>query len=292
ADPATKNISVTANGADTLTVRLAKDINLGNTGSVTTGNTQVNNAGITLYNGDNGQVVLTNNGLNNGNNKITNVADGLLSTTSKDAVNGSQLFKTNEDVAKGIKIGDGNSANDQQFALGDTINVTGDSNITTTASATGVQVKLNNQLNLGDEGRMQMGNSIMNNTGFTFVGNEPGRTVILGAGGLNNGFNRITNVAAGIDFTDAATVGQLEATTFALDRGWALSTQGDEATMVKQGSAFDLNSRDGNIKISRTAAASSVGRASRAVDPNDMTFDLNRDIAIDSVQTGDTTINN
>ncbi|WP_201618569.1 ESPR-type extended signal peptide-containing protein [Psychrobacter maritimus] len=111
ADPATKNISVTANDADTLTVRLAKDINLGNTGSVTTGNTQVNNAGITLYRGDNGQVVLTNNGLNNGNNKITNVADGLLSTTSKDAVNGSQLFKTNEDVAKGIKIGDGNSAN-------------------------------------------------------------------------------------------------------------------------------------------------------------------------------------
>lgn len=303
ADPATKNISVTANGEDTLTVRLAKDINLGETGSVTTGNTQVNNAGITLYRGGNGQVALTNNGLNNGNNKITNVAEG---TTGKDAVNFDQLsltntnvstnaagIKTNKDaIALGIKIGDGNSANDQQFALGSTINVTGDSNITTTASATGVQVKLNNQLNLGDDGRMQMGTSLMNNTGFTFVGNEPGRTVILGAGGLNNGFNRITNVAAGLAPTDAATVGQLSAATFALDKGWALSTQGDEATMVKQGSAFDLNSRDGNIKISRTAAASSVGRVSRAVDPNDMTFDLNRDIAIDSVQTGDTTINN
>lgn len=303
ADPATKNISVTANGEDTLTVRLAKDINLGETGSVTTGNTQVNNDGITLYRGGNGQVALTNNGLNNGNNKITNVAEG---TTSTDAVNFDQLsltntnvstnaagIKTNKDnIAKGIKIGDGNSANDQQFALGDTINVTGDSNITTTASATGVQVKLNNQLNLGDEGRMQMGTSLINNTGFTFVGNEPGRTVILGAGGLNNGFNRITNVAAGLAPTDAATVGQLSAATFALDKGWALSAQGDEATMVKQGSAVDLNSRDGNIKISRTAAASSVGRVSRAVDPNDMTFDLNRDIAIDSVQTGDTTINN
>ncbi|MFZ3075169.1 MAG: ESPR-type extended signal peptide-containing protein, partial [Psychrobacter glacincola] len=76
ADPATKNISVTANGDDTLTVRLAKDINLGETGSVTTGNTQVNNAGITLYRGDNGQVVLTNNGLNNGGNQITNVLSG------------------------------------------------------------------------------------------------------------------------------------------------------------------------------------------------------------------------
>ncbi len=280
ADPVTKNISVTANGADTLTVRLAKDINLGNTGSVTTGNTQVNNAGITLYNGDNGQVVLTNNGLNNGNNKITNVADGLLSTTSKDAVNGSQLFKTNEDVAKGIKIGDGNSANDQQFALGDTINVTGDNNITTIASATGVQVKLNNQLNLGDEGRMQMGNSIMNNTGFTFVGNEPGRTVILGAGGLNNGFNRITNVAAGIDPTDAATVGQLEATTFALSKGWNVSAQATNASKVLAGDSVDLNNTDGNITVSKTA------------DNNDVSFNLNKNLVVDSVQTGDSTLNN
>ena len=280
ADPATKNISVTANGADTLTVRLAKDINLGNTGSVTTGNTQVNNAGITLYNGDNGQVVLTNNGLNNGNNKITNVADGLLSPTSKDAVNGSQLFKTNEDVAKGIKIGDGNSANDQQFALGDTINVTGDNNITTTASATGVQVKLNNQLNLGDEGRIQMGNSIMNNTGFTFVGNEPGRTVILGAGGLNNGFNRITNVAAGIDPTDAATVGQLEATTFALGKGWNVSAQGANASKVLAGDSVDLNNTDGNITVSKTAGN------------NDVSFNLNKNLVVDSVQTADSTLNN
>ncbi|WP_296237123.1 YadA-like family protein [Psychrobacter sp. UBA5136] len=300
-DPATKNISVTANGKDTLTVRLAKDINLGNTGSVTTGNTQVNNAGITLYNGDNAQVALTNNGLNNGNNKITNVAEG---TTSTDAVNFDQLsltntnvstnaagIKTNKDtIALGIKIGDGDSANDQRFALGDTINVTGDSNIATTASATGVQVKLSNRLNLGDDGRMQMGNSIMNNTGFTFIGNESGRTVILGAGGLNNGFNRITNVAAGIADTDAATVGQLNATTFALDKGWGISAQGDESTMVKQGGAVDLNSRDGNIKISRTAAGSMAAQAGRAVSPHDMTFDLNRDIAIDSMQTGDTTV--
>ena len=280
ADPATKNISVTANGDDTLTVRLIKDINLGETGSVTTGNTQVNNAGLTLYNGDNNQVALTNNGLNNGNNKITNVADGLLSATSKDAVNGSQLFKTNDEIAKGIKIGDGNSANDQQFALGSTINVTGDSNITTTASATGVQVKLNNQLNLGNDGRMQMGNSLMNNTGFTFVGNQPGSTVILGAGGLNNGFNRITNVAAGIDFTDAATVGQLEATTFALGKGWNISAQGANASKVLTGDGVDLNNTDGNITVSKIA------------DDNDVSFNLNKNLMVDSVKTGDSTLNN
>ncbi|WP_153045432.1 ESPR-type extended signal peptide-containing protein [Psychrobacter sp. L7] len=294
ADPATKNISVTADGDDTLNIRLDKDINLGNTGSVTTGNTQVNNAGVTVYNGDNDQVALTNNGLNNGNNKITNVADGLLDAGSRDVVNGSQLFKTNQDIAKGIKIGDGNVANDQQFALGETINVTGDGNITTLASAAGVQVRLNNQLNLGDEGRMQVGSSLMTNNSFTFVSdNAPNRTVRLTNNGLDNGFNRITNVAAGIDFTDAATVGQLEAATFALDQGWGLSAQGDSATMVKQGSAVDINSRDGNITISRTIAGNGISPlASRAADVNDISFELNRDIAIDSVQAGDSTLSN
>ncbi|OXL26176.1 YadA family autotransporter adhesin, partial [Psychrobacter sp. DAB_AL32B] len=147
ADSATKNISVTANGDDTLTVRLAKDINLGETGSVTTGNTQVNNAGITLYRGDNGQVVLTNNGLNNGNNKITNVAAGLLSATSKDAVNGSQLFKTNEDVAKGIKF-DLNGTT-KTYALGEAIQVATDANITTTAFGNGAKFGLADTIKIG-----------------------------------------------------------------------------------------------------------------------------------------------
>ena len=39
-----------------------------------------------------GNVSLDNKGLNNGGNKITNVADGEVSATSKDAVNGSQLY--------------------------------------------------------------------------------------------------------------------------------------------------------------------------------------------------------
>ncbi|WP_201547842.1 YadA-like family protein [Psychrobacter namhaensis] len=294
ADPATKNISVTANGADTLTVRLAKDINLGDTGSVTTGNTQVNNAGITLYNGDNNQVALTNNGLNNGNNKITNVADGLLSTTSQDAVNGRQLFETNENIAKGIKIGDGNSANDQQFALGDTINVTGDSNLTTVASATGVQVRLNNQLDLGDDGRMQIGDSIMNSTGFTFVDNGLGRTVLLSSRGLDNGGNPIRNVGKGTLDTDAVNVGQLNEVAVALDQGWGITAQGDVATMVRQGSTVDMNSKDGNIKVSRTLVNNAaIGASAAAVPagPNDISFDLNPDISVVSVTAGDTTIN-
>ena len=266
------NVGVVADGGSTLTVKLAKDLTGLNSADFGSG------------------VSISANGLNNGGNKITNVAEA---TTGKDAVNFDQLSATNSLVAKGIKIGDGNSANDQQFALGETINVTGDSNITTMASATGVQVKLNNQLNLGTEGSMQIGNSIMNSNGFTFVDNGPGRTVILSSSGLNNGFNRITNVAAGIDPTDAATVGQLNATAFALDQGWGLTAQGDIATMVKQGSAVDMNSRDGNITISRTLANGGVARqAGRAVDANDISFDLNPDLNVDSLTAGDTVIDN
>ncbi|MGA4438806.1 YadA-like family protein [Psychrobacter pocilloporae] len=301
-DPATKNISVTANGTDTLTIRLDKDINLGNTGSVTTGNTQVNNAGITLYNGDNNQVALTNNGLNNGNNKITNVADGLLSATSKDAVNGSQLFKTNNEVAKGIKIGDGNSDNDQQFSLGDTINVTGDNNLTTVASATGVQVKLNNQLDLGDAGSIQIGNSIMSNAGFTFVGNGVNRMVSqvsLSSRGLDNGGNTIRNVGEGVLNTDAVNVGQLKDVAIALDQGWGITAQGDIATMVKQGDAVDLSSKDGNIKVSRKSVSDvvalngspSLQAVAIPTNANDISFDLNPDITLNSVTTGSTVMN-
>lgn len=285
------NIGVVADADGNLNVKLNEDVRLGKTGSVRMESTVLNNAGVTITDGPNQTITLSNEGLDNGNNRIIKVAEGI---APSDAVNFAQLTMTNDEIAKGIKIGDGNVANDQQFALGETINVTSDGNITTLASAAGVQVRLNNQLNLGDEGSMQVGSSLMTNNSFTFVSdNAPNRTVRLTNNGLDNGFNRITNVADGIDFTDAATVGQLEAATFALDQGWALTAQGDIATMVKQGSAVDINSRDGNITISRTTASNGISPlASRAADVNDISFELNRNIAIDSVQAGDSTLSN
>ena len=77
-----------------LLVKLNKDLNLGNNGSVKMGNTTINNAGVTIQPsaGDaTKSVSLTNKGLDNGGNKITNVAAGEISDTSTDAVNGSQL---------------------------------------------------------------------------------------------------------------------------------------------------------------------------------------------------------
>ncbi len=287
------NIGVVADEDGRLNVRLAEDVVLGRAGSVRMENTVLNNAGVTITDGPNQTVTLSNEGLDNGNNRIIKVGEGI---APSDAVNFAQLTVTNNEVAKGIKIGDGNNDNDQQFALGDTINVTGDSNITTVASATGVQVKLNNQLDLGEEGSIQIGNSIMNNNGFTFVDNGSGRTVALSSFGLDNGGNTIRNVGKGILNTDAVNVEQLKEVATVLDQGWGIRAQGDVATQVKQGTAVDLNSRDGNIKVSRTLASNGTGSSAgssvaAAAGANDISFDLNPDINVVSVTAGDTTVN-
>ncbi|WP_298588343.1 ESPR-type extended signal peptide-containing protein [uncultured Megasphaera sp.] len=76
-----------------LLVKLNKDLNLGDTGSVKMGNTTINNGGVTIQN-----VSLTGTGLNNGGNKITNIAAGDVSENSTDAVNGSQLHAVEQKI--------------------------------------------------------------------------------------------------------------------------------------------------------------------------------------------------
>ena len=89
------NIAVEADGNNTLTVKMNKDLNLTKDGSVTMGDTVVNNNGITIKAPTPApgatpttDVKLTNQGLDNGGNKITNVAAG---TDNTDAVNVKQL---------------------------------------------------------------------------------------------------------------------------------------------------------------------------------------------------------
>ena len=74
-----------------LKVQLAKTIDLTKDGSVTTGNTKVDNGGVTITaptGGTTTNVTLTQSGLDNGGNKIVNVKEG---TADTDAVNVKQL---------------------------------------------------------------------------------------------------------------------------------------------------------------------------------------------------------
>ena len=109
-----------ADGGKEYNVALKNNIDLGDKGSVTTGQTVMNNDGLKVGKdvsvtatavtagktsiSDEGVKVgdktyISDKGLNANDQKVTNVAAGELSTTSKDAVNGSQLYATNQEVA-------------------------------------------------------------------------------------------------------------------------------------------------------------------------------------------------
>ena len=73
-----------------------------NVKEVHTGNTVMNTNGVTINKGGK-TVSITENGLDNGENKVVNVAAGEISATSKEAVNGQQLYETNQSVAQNTR---------------------------------------------------------------------------------------------------------------------------------------------------------------------------------------------
>jgi hypothetical protein len=92
-----KNIGV-VNENNKLVIKLAENIDLGKDGSVTMGNTVINNNGIKITNTAEGKsdVIINGNTISMGGNKVTNVADGIISKESKEAVNGSQLYQVQQ----------------------------------------------------------------------------------------------------------------------------------------------------------------------------------------------------
>lgn len=96
------------NGRDGINGRDGRDGNsltpndIVNVKEVHTGNTVMNTNGVTINTG-NKTVSITENGLNNGGNKVVNVAAGEISAISKEAVNGQQLYETNQSVAQNTR---------------------------------------------------------------------------------------------------------------------------------------------------------------------------------------------
>uniref|UniRef100_UPI0026EEFFA2 YadA-like family protein n=1 Tax=Phascolarctobacterium succinatutens TaxID=626940 RepID=UPI0026EEFFA2 len=114
------DVGPNADGGKEYKVALKNNIDLGDKGSVTTGQTVMNNDGLKVGKdvsvtatavtagktsiSDEGVKVgdktyISDKGLNANDQKVTNVAAGEISATSKDAVNGSQLYATNQEVA-------------------------------------------------------------------------------------------------------------------------------------------------------------------------------------------------
>ncbi|CAM4378938.1 YadA-like family protein [Kerstersia similis] len=218
------NLSTTTT-ADGVEIALSDKLDLGVDGSVKTGDTVVNNAGVkvgddvTLNNAGlviNGGPSVIKSGIDAGGTKITNVLAG---SNDTDAVNVSQL-KDVEVIAKtGWQLSvNGNAAQDQsQVKPGDVVDFSNDAdgNIIIDKTDNNVVVKMNRDLDLDS---VTTGQTVMNNDGVK-VGNDvflssdglrAGDVIISAVTGINAGGKRITNVAPGIDPTDAVNVSQLK----------------------------------------------------------------------------------
>ncbi len=219
-----KNVETEA-GADGIKVKLKDEITLTSVAANTlkTGDSVMTNDGLNIAKGTAGSPVsLTKSGLNNGSNKITKVAKG---ENEDDAVNYAQL---KELADKGLTFdADGNTSTSSK-KLGERVGIKGSNNITTSADNDNVTVKLNDDITLtsvtattlkaGDSTlttaglvtpKVTAGNSVLEDNGLTISNGTAGSSVSLTKNGLNNGDNKITNVAKGAADTDAVNVSQL-----------------------------------------------------------------------------------
>ncbi|MBP5144192.1 hypothetical protein, partial [Pseudomonas chlororaphis] len=298
-----------AAGNNDVTFDLANDLTAD---SVTLGNTTVNTNGLTISGGPS----VTTAGINAAGTVISNVAAGSINATSTDAINGSQLNTTNQNVAQNttnITSLDGRvtTVEGDVTTLQSGLQNLADTPITFTGNNGSVMRKLGEALGLtglgstagtysgsnlrtevdptSGEVKLQMaenpaftsvvtGNTTLNTTGLTISGGPSITTT-----GINAAGTTITNVAAGVSGTDAVNVNQLNAVNTVAGAGWDVTAQGSNSSNVGASSAtgnkIDLKNSDGNIVVSKTAGN------------NDVTFDLANNLAVDSVTLGNTTVN-
>ncbi|WP_369801909.1 beta strand repeat-containing protein, partial [Rodentibacter sp. Ppn85] len=148
------------NQAGGLVVKLAKALNLTKDGSLTIGNTTLNDNGFTLVGGPN----VTTSGIDAGDKKITNVADGDVSNNSKDAINGGQLYTaitnsgfnlTTKSVAgtNGQASADGLSEEDKRLANNETFTLDAGNNLVIKQIANGYEIATANNITVGAAGK-------------------------------------------------------------------------------------------------------------------------------------------
>ena len=173
---ATGNINVKADGASTLEVQLAKDLKGLNSAEFkdATGDvTKITPAGVAVNKADNlnpdgsakdpnKTVSISNTGVNAGGNKVSNVKAGDVSETSKDAVNGSQLYSLGDTINKKI---DGMGFNlttngtetpalsdaDKRIVSNETFAINQGKNIKVTQIANGYEIATADNMTLGEK---------------------------------------------------------------------------------------------------------------------------------------------
>ena len=243
------NIAVTANGSDTLTIRLNKNLKGLNSIQLGGNTIQSNGDNITFTtNGGTTKTVATTDQLwtiqANGTDvpaksgKVNLVAGDHIAITP-DAANGKMTISATgfgsmdgfnvKTSAESATVGTHAGDTTENIKNGKTVDMQAGKNLVVTQTNDGngnttVNYALNKDVDLGTNGSLKTGDTTINNDGFkngntTVGGNgmtikdptDPAKTVSLTKDGLNNGGNQITNVASGgnVD-TNAANIGDIK----------------------------------------------------------------------------------
>ena len=172
---------------------------------------------------------------------VTNVAAGRISTTSTDAINGSQLFAVKTEVEKGVSYaGDvkAAAAADNKFTrkLGEQTNVVGgvtdvtkltDNNIGVVSNGTDtLNIKLAKTLTGLDS--VTAGGTTINNGGLTVDGKN-----YVSPNGINANNQKITNVADGTNSNDAVNYGQLQNVINSIDKAPTVKAKDANVTVTE-----------------------------------------------------------
>ena len=157
---ANDNIQITKED-NNVTFKLNDTINVTNVnaaGNVTAGDTTINNDGLTITGGPS----VTKSGIDAAGNKISNVADGNVTSDSKEAVNGSQLYSLGDTINKKI---DGMGFNlttngtetpnlseaDKRITSNETFAINQGKNIKVTQITNGYEIATSDNMTLGEK---------------------------------------------------------------------------------------------------------------------------------------------
>ncbi|AVQ20447.1 hypothetical protein C4N15_01730 [Fusobacterium necrophorum subsp. funduliforme] len=260
-EASSKNLRTRVTDDGKLELLLAQNLNLN---SVTTGNTIINNFGVTIQNGDK-KVTLSENGLDNGGNKIINVAEG---TEKTDAVNKGQLDKavaaasTEVTAGKNIDVAVTTGSNGQkiyQVGLKDKI----------TLGEGEKAVELD-----GEQGTLKVGNKItMDGT----TGNASfGKVAINGEQGTVNGLTNITWDPNNYTSGQAATEDQLKVVDKKVE---------DLGTTIGKGYTFAGDSGSVNKKLGDTVKIAGDGKniTTSVTEDGELKVALNKKIEVEQI---------
>ncbi|WP_420912174.1 beta strand repeat-containing protein, partial [Acinetobacter proteolyticus] len=293
------NIGVVSNGSNQLDIKLAETVNLGANGSVTTGNSKVDNSGLTITGGPS----VTTTGINAGSKVITNVAAGAAAT---DAVNKGQLDTVSTQANKAItftgnarKSGD---TTDVDRKLGESIAISGaastagsysGANVKTVTDQTGsIAIQIADAPNFAgtvtSTGQQVNGNSVV--TGTSTIGSGANAVTLSGtANGLDVGGKKITNVAAPTVGSDATNKTYVDGKVQTL-ADTPLGFVGDSGTKATRKLGEDLNVKGG---ATGTLTNGNIGVVSNGSNQLDIKLAETVNLGSNgSVTTGNTKIDN